>query len=80
MSVIRFTAAVVFCTAAAVMPALPAGDLTPAHVRAIFSARGANPGAVFDADGRRYVLRSLNVEGGARSGEFVVRLRVDELP
>ena len=53
--------------------------LTPGHVRAIFSARGANPGAVFAADGRRYLLQSLSVENGGRHGEFVVRLKVEAL-
>lgn len=59
-----------------------AGDispaLTPGHVQAIFSARGANPGAVFVlGDAGRYVLRSLSVSGG-HNGEFEIHIKVDK--
>lgn len=77
MKSVLTSAAVMFLTAGVL--ALAADDLTPSHVQAIFSARGANPGAVFQADGKRYVLRSMSVESGGHHGEFVVRIRVDSL-
>ena len=81
--VVRIAATLVICAVCMsvyLLPARPVGDdLSPAHVHAIFSARGANPGAVFQADGHRYVLRSLSVAGGGRRGAFVVSIQVDAL-
>lgn len=54
-------------------------ELSAAQVRELFSAKGANPGAVFQlGEMGRYVLKSLVVTSGKR-GEFIVKVQVEPL-
>jgi len=62
----------------AATPAL-AGGLTVPEARYLLSASGFNPGATRRVGNRVFMLQSVQVGGGKRRGEFLVRVVVGEV-